>query len=89
MIYQLQEAIRNFKKEPYFESEAKIVSKNGRFIGKMDPKKSFKTSEELVKEIERLGAHLGKQPGKILDVSKKRNSSAVHVYFLYQVCSRK
>ncbi|KAA9180132.1 DNA topoisomerase III [Enterococcus durans] len=71
MIYQLQESIRNFKKEPYFESEVKIVSKNGRFIGKMDPKKSFKSSEELVKEIERLGAHLGKQPGKILDVSKK------------------
>ena len=40
----------------------------------MDPKKSFKTSEELVKEIERLGAHLGKQPGKILDVSKRETA---------------
>ncbi len=40
MIYQLQEAIRNFKKEPYFESEAKIVSKNGRFIGKITRRKA-------------------------------------------------
>ncbi|MGQ4824302.1 DNA topoisomerase, partial [Enterococcus faecalis] len=35
------------------------------------PKKAFKTQEELTKEIEKLGGHLGKQNGRILEVTKK------------------
>lgn len=71
MIYQLQETIKNFKKEPYFEVEAAITCDNGTFIGKLDPKKAFKNSEMLRQEIERLGAHLGKQSGRILEITKK------------------
>ncbi|WP_165006891.1 MULTISPECIES: type IA DNA topoisomerase [unclassified Enterococcus] len=71
MIYRLQEEIRNFKKEPYFDGEGLIISEKGQFTGKLDPKRSFKTAEELTTEIEKLGAHLGKQEGRILEVSKK------------------
>lgn len=71
MIYQLQETIRHFKKEPYFEVEAQITSEQGQFIGKLDPKKAFKTAEMLRQEIEKLGAHLGKQSGQILEITKK------------------
>ncbi|MDQ8484128.1 DNA topoisomerase [Enterococcus faecium] len=71
MIYQLQEEIKHFKKETYFEGEGLITTNKGQFSGKIVPKKAFKTQEELTKEIERLGAHLGKQNGRILEVTKK------------------
>lgn len=71
MIYQLQETIKNFKKEPYFEVEATISCDDGRFTGKIDPKQNFKTLEALHQAIEKSGAHLGKQSGQILSVIKK------------------
>ncbi|WP_127843805.1 type IA DNA topoisomerase [Enterococcus faecium] len=71
MIYQLQEEIKHFKKETYFEGEGLITTNKGQFSGKIVPKKAFKTQEELTKEIEKLGAHLGKQNGRILEVTKK------------------
>ncbi len=71
MIYQLQETIKNFKKEPYYEVEATISCDDGRFTGKIDPKQNFKTLEALHQAIEKSGAHLGKQSGQILSVIKK------------------
>ncbi|MGM9902456.1 DNA topoisomerase III [Enterococcus sp. 10A9_DIV0425] len=76
MIYQLQEEIRRFKKEPYFEGEAQIKSQQGQFLGKIEPKQTFKTAEELVSAIEKQGAHLGKQEGRILQVTKKEKQQS-------------
>lgn len=71
MIFKLQEEINHFKKEPYFEGEGEIRHQNGRFIGKMEPKKTFKTPEALTEELQKLGAHLGVQEGRINKVEKK------------------
>ncbi len=76
MIYQLQEKIRNFKKEPYFEGKAQIKSQHGQFVGKIEPKQTFKTADELVAAIEAKGAHLGKQQGTILQVTKKEKQQS-------------
>ncbi|MBO0481153.1 type IA DNA topoisomerase [Candidatus Enterococcus courvalinii] len=71
MIFKLQEEIKHFKKEPYFEGEGEIRHQNGQFIGKMEPKRSFKTSEALTAELQNLGAHIGVQEGQINQVIKK------------------
>lgn len=45
MIYQLQEKIRNFKKEPYFEGKAQVTAQNGTFDAKLDPNETQVTQE--------------------------------------------
>lgn len=72
MIFKLQEEINHFKKEPYFEGEGEIRHQNGRFIGKMEPKKNFKTPEALTEELQKLGTHLGVQEGRINKVEKRK-----------------
>ncbi len=47
LIFQRQEAIENFKKEPFFEVEASIKVKQGSFKGVLSPTQRFKTQEEL------------------------------------------
>ncbi len=42
MIYQLQEEIKHFKKETYFEGEGLITTNKGQFSGKIVPKKHLK-----------------------------------------------
>ncbi|BDP86301.1 hypothetical protein EfmAA610_35110 (plasmid) [Enterococcus faecium] len=47
MIYQLQEKIRNFQKEPYFEGKAQVIAQNGAFdamrsLIRMKPKRRKK-----------------------------------------------
>ncbi len=89
MIYQLQEEIKHFKKETYFEGEGLITTNKGQFSGKIVPKKAFKTQEELTKEIEKLGAHLGKQNGRILEVTKKEKRLHSPRFFRYLVCRQR
>lgn len=48
LIFQRQEAIENFKKEPFFEVEASIKVKQGSFKGVLSPTQRFKTQEELL-----------------------------------------
>lgn len=43
MIYQLQEKIRNFQKEPYFEGKAQVIAQNGAFDAKLDPNETQAT----------------------------------------------
>ncbi|MCC9087020.1 DNA topoisomerase [Enterococcus faecium] len=45
MIYQLQEKIRNFQKEPYFEGKAQVIAQNGAFDAKLDPNETQATQE--------------------------------------------
>lgn len=48
LIFQRQEAIENFKKEPFFEVEASIKVNQGSFKGVLSPTQRFKTQEELL-----------------------------------------
>ncbi|MFV0561022.1 MAG: DNA topoisomerase III [Enterococcus sp.] len=74
MIYQLQEAIKVFVKEPYFEGSALITSQAGEFSGKLDPKKKFKTKDEVIAYLKEKGAVPGEQEGVIRDVETKQKS---------------
>lgn len=87
MIYQLQEKIRNFKKEPYFEGKAQILAQNGEFYAKLDPNETQPTQEAYEAYLKEKGVRLGKQPGTILEVETEKKARQVRVFFLYQAFS--
>ncbi|HFN9855008.1 TPA: DNA topoisomerase 3 [Enterococcus faecium] len=71
LIYQRQEAIENFKKEPFFEIEASIKVNQGSFKGVLSPSQRFKTQEELLAFVSSKQAKIGSQEGRIIDVQTK------------------
>lgn len=80
MIYQRQEAIEQFKKEPFFEIEAAITVKQGSFKGTLSPSQRFKTQDELLTHLSSKHAEIGNQEGRIVDVQtkeKKTNSPSL------------
>ncbi|OJG17403.1 DNA topoisomerase III [Enterococcus canis] len=81
MIYQRQEAIENFKKEPFFEVEASIKVNDGSFKGILSPTQRFKTQEELFFTfVGSKQAKIGTQEGVIADIQtkeKKTNSPSL------------
>ncbi|MBG8030232.1 DNA topoisomerase III, partial [Enterococcus faecium] len=76
MIYQLQEKIRNFQKEPYFEGKAHVITQNGAFDAKLDPNETQATQEAFEAYLKDKGVQLGKQPGTILQVETEKKSAA-------------
>ncbi|MDT2698683.1 DNA topoisomerase, partial [Enterococcus gallinarum] len=67
-----QEAIENFKKEPFFEVEASIKVNQGSFKGVLSPTQRFKTQEELfLAFVSSKQAKIGNQEGIIADVQTK------------------
>ncbi|HFK6070586.1 TPA: DNA topoisomerase, partial [Enterococcus faecium] len=76
MIYQLQEKIRNFQKEPYFEGKAQVIAQNGAFDAKLDPNETQATQEAFEAYLKEKGVQLGKQPGTILQVETEKKSAA-------------
>ena len=77
MIYQRQELIEHFKKEPFYEIESLIEAKNGSFKALLSPSQRFSTKEELLYYVSSKGAVIGTQPGTIKDLQtkmKKTNS---------------
>lgn len=80
LIFQRQEAIENFKKEPFFEVEASIKVNQGSFKGVLSPTQRFKTQEELLAFVSSKQAKIGNQEGIIADVQtkeKKTNSPSL------------
>ena len=80
LIFQRQEAIENFKKEPFFEVEASIKVNQGSFKGVLSPTQRFKTQEELLAFVSSKQAKIGNQEGRITDVQtkeKKTNSPSL------------
>lgn len=80
LIFQRQEAIENFKKEPFFEVEASIKVNQGSFKGVLSPTQRFKTQEELLAFVSSKQAKIGNQEGRIADVQtkeKKTNSPSL------------
>ncbi|MDU4557542.1 MAG: DNA topoisomerase, partial [Enterococcus faecium] len=76
MIYQLQEKIRNFQKEPYFEGKAQVTTQNGTFGAKLDPNETQATQEAFEAYLKEKGVQVGKQPGTILEVETEKKSAA-------------
>ncbi|EGP5014054.1 DNA topoisomerase III [Enterococcus faecium] len=76
MIYQLQEKIRNFQKEPYFEGKSQITAQNGIFDAKFDPNETQATQEAFEAYLKEKGVQVGKQPGTILEVETEKKSAA-------------
>ncbi|MDT2975065.1 type IA DNA topoisomerase [Enterococcus casseliflavus] len=80
LIFQRQEAIENFRKEPFFEVEASIKVNQGSFKGVLSPTQRFKTQEELLAFVSSKQAKIGNQEGIIADVQtkeKKTNSPSL------------
>ncbi|MDQ8566501.1 DNA topoisomerase [Enterococcus faecium] len=76
MIYQLQEKIRNFQKEPYFEGKAQVTTQNGTSGAKLDPNETQATQEVFEAYLKEKGVQVGKQPGTILEVETEKKSAA-------------
>ena len=77
MIYQRQQMIEHFKKEPFYEIESLIKATNGSFKALLSPSQRFSTKEELLSFVSSKGAAIGTQPGTIKDLQtkmKKTNS---------------
>lgn len=77
MIYQRQQMIEHFKKEPFYEIESLIKTTNGSFKALLSPSQRFSTKEELLSFVSSKGATIGTQPGTIKDLQtkmKKTNS---------------
>ena len=47
MVYQRDQAIKNFKPEPYFELNAEILANQQKFVAKLDPYQRFKDETGL------------------------------------------
>ncbi len=84
MIYQLQEKIRNFKKEPYFEGKAEVIAQNGAFDAKLDPNETQATQEAFEDYLKEKEVQLGKQPGTIHKLKPRKKVRQVHVFFSIQ-----
>ena len=48
MVYQRDQAIKNFKPEPYFELNAEIVANQQKFVAKLDSYQRFKDETGLM-----------------------------------------
>ncbi|MCT3206482.1 type IA DNA topoisomerase [Lactiplantibacillus plantarum] len=77
MVYQRDQAIKNFKPEPYFELNAEILAIQQKFVAKLDPYQRFKDETGLMTFMQAKHVQKGSQDGLIKDVqnqSKKRAS---------------
>lgn len=75
MIYQRQQEIENFKKEPFFELEGNILAKQGNFKALLSPSERFKNEAEAITFINEKNAQKGVQEGIIKNVEKKEKKT--------------
>ncbi|MFS0969899.1 DNA topoisomerase III [Enterococcus thailandicus] len=76
MIYKLQDTIKNFVKEPYFEGKGMITAKNGCFHAKLNPNETKGTQENFISYLKEKGVGLRKQSGTITEVQKQEKNVA-------------
>ena len=48
MVYRRDQAIKNFKPEPYLELNAEILANQQKFVAKLDPYQRFKDETGLM-----------------------------------------
>ena len=77
LIYQRNQAINDFKKEPFYELENVIEAENGTFKANLSPFKRFREKTEINPFLEGNNAIEGKQEGIInnIDINKKKTNS--------------
>lgn len=89
MIYQRQMAIERFKKEPYFDVEAMILTNQGQFKGRLNPLQTFKTKEAATAFLSRNGLSIKKEHGVIANVEKeKKDTKSPHLFSLSSLQSK-
>ncbi|MBN6048742.1 type IA DNA topoisomerase [Lactobacillus helveticus] len=76
MVYQRDQAIKNFKPEPYFELNAEILANQQKFVAKLDPYQRFKDEAGLITFMQAKHVQKGSQDGLIKDVQKQAKKSA-------------
>lgn len=76
MVYQRDQAIKNFKPEPYFELNAEILANQQKFAAKLDPYQRFKNEIGLMTFMQAKHVQKGSQGGLIKDVQKRAKKSA-------------
>ncbi|MBT1150845.1 DNA topoisomerase III [Lactiplantibacillus argentoratensis] len=76
MVYQRDNAIENFKPEPYLELQAEVSANQQKFNAKLDPYQRFKDESELMTFMRAKHVHKGSQDGLIKDVQKQAKKSA-------------
>ena len=65
MVYQRDQAIKNFKPEPYFELNAEILANQQKFVAKLDPYQRFKNETGLMIFMKAKHVQKGSQDGLI------------------------
>ncbi len=76
MVYRRDQAIKNFKPEPYFELNAEILANQQKFVAKLDPYQRFKDEAGLMTFMQAKHVQKGSQGGLIKDVQKQAKKSA-------------
>ncbi|WP_057871030.1 type IA DNA topoisomerase [Liquorilactobacillus ghanensis] len=76
MVYQRDQAIKNFKPEPYFELTAEVLANQQKFVAKLDPYQRFKDEKCLITFMQEKNVQKGRQPGLIKSVAKTAKKSA-------------
>ena len=76
MVYQRDQAIKNFKPEPYFELNAEILTNQQKFVAKLDPYQRFKDETGLMTFMQAKHVQKGSQAGLIKDVQKQGKKRA-------------
>ena len=76
MVYQRDQAIKNFKPEPYFELNAEILANQQKFVAKLDPYQRFKNETGLMIFMKAKHVQKGSQDGLIKDVQKQAKKRA-------------
>lgn len=76
MVYQRDQAIKNFKPEPYFELNAEILANQQKFVAKLDPYQRFKDEAGLITFMQAKHVQKGSQAGLIKDVQKQDKKRA-------------
>lgn len=85
MVYQRDQAIKNFKPEPYFELNAEILANQQKFVAKLDPYQRFKDETGLMTFMQAKHVQKGSQDGLIKDVQKQAKNELVPNYSRYLV----
>ncbi|OEY83860.1 topoisomerase I [Oenococcus kitaharae] len=76
MVYQRDQAIKNFQPEPYFELNAEILANHEKFVAKLDPYQRFKDQSGLNTFMTAKSLVSGLQSASIKDVQKQLKKSA-------------
>ena len=75
MVYQRDQAIKNFQPEQYLELTAQISAEKQKFDAKLDPYQRFKSKNQLITFMDEKRLHEGQEDGLIKDVQNQQKIS--------------